>query len=70
MSYWTLLTGVVQILAIIAAWLKKQQIVDETNKARLSEALARIAVAVDIADEVRHDVMRMTDEELDAELMR
>lgn len=68
-SSWTLLTASIQLIAIIAAFLQRSRIVDETNKARLSEALARVAVAVDAADEVRHAMMALSDEDLDKELM-
>lgn len=68
-SSWTLLTASIQLIAIIAAFLQRSRIVDETNKARLSEALARVAVAVGAADEVRHAMMALSDEDLDKELM-
>ena len=63
-TYWKLLVAATQIIATIAVFLQRKSLIQSGEQIQLAKTLAKIARAADIADEIRHDVLRMTDDEI------
>lgn len=68
MSWWTILTTVLQIASFIIRYLEKQNLMNEARRQVIADSLTKIAEESKVLDEVTKRINAMSDADVDKRL--
>ena len=68
MIWFNLLGALLKLAASLAAYLKDRQLLDAGAKAQIASDLLEITKRADLADQIRAELARLSDSDLDQEL--